>query len=484
MAKRDAGRGLEHRSVILAGGRRYDGRQPGGRTKDADRLFLATARTGAGLAFGAFVAWTVISGLLARKWPWQLYGAQASQSDVLKLALGVVAAGGAAIALVVNYRRQQHLERDDSGKRDQTRLFTERFGAAAAQLGGDRPAVRLAGVYAMAALADEWTSSRQQCVDVLCGYLRLPYTGEPPPGHPQVVVEQRQYAGGAIQRAETTTYQAGEIQVRKAIVETIRQHLQHDTDSSWSDLSFDFSGAILTDASFAGATFSGDHTTFDGATFAGARTTFNQATFCSARTTFDEATFSSNSTQFVETTFAGDAWFMGVDFSGNTDFVGGTFCARATFDRSRFSGDRTWFDEVTCSGLTSFSGVAFLSRDVSFHKATFAGAFTSFEAATFSGAEATFREATFSGAHVRFDKAMFTGKRTSLDKMTFSSNRTSFDNATFSGEFVSFQGTELADPDSALRDARILAEDVRWGPVPPRSAWPRAASAQGQASPT
>jgi hypothetical protein len=31
----------------------------------------------------------------------------------------------------------------------------------------------LAGVYAMSRLADDWTDQRQQCVDVLCAYLRL-----------------------------------------------------------------------------------------------------------------------------------------------------------------------------------------------------------------------------------------------------------------------------------------------------------------------
>ena len=41
-------------------------------------------------------------------------------------------------------------------------------------------AVRLAGVYAMAGLADDWPENRQTCVDVLCGYLRMPY--EPDPG--------------------------------------------------------------------------------------------------------------------------------------------------------------------------------------------------------------------------------------------------------------------------------------------------------------
>jgi hypothetical protein len=37
--------------------------------------------------------------------------------------------------------------------------------------------VRVSGVYAMAAVADESSTfaHRQQCIDVLCGYLRLPY---------------------------------------------------------------------------------------------------------------------------------------------------------------------------------------------------------------------------------------------------------------------------------------------------------------------
>src|SRR5262245_21419677 len=62
-----------------------------------------------------------------------------------------------------------------------TRTLNERFATAAGQLGSDKPpAVRLAGVYAVAGLADDWPENRQTCVDVLCAYLRLPY--EPDPG--------------------------------------------------------------------------------------------------------------------------------------------------------------------------------------------------------------------------------------------------------------------------------------------------------------
>src|SRR5215469_7392894 len=67
-----------------------------------------------------------------------------------------------------------------------TRTLNERFATATGQLGSDTPAVRLAGVYAMGGLADDWEENRQTCVDVLCAYLRLPYApdpGEDAPAH-------------------------------------------------------------------------------------------------------------------------------------------------------------------------------------------------------------------------------------------------------------------------------------------------------------
>ena len=59
-------------------------------------------------------------------------------------------------------------------------MFNERFTAIAAQLGDNKAAVQLAGVHAMAGLADDWATNRQTCIDVLCAYLRMPY--EPDPG--------------------------------------------------------------------------------------------------------------------------------------------------------------------------------------------------------------------------------------------------------------------------------------------------------------
>ena len=77
-------------------------------------------------------------------------------------------------------RRATSQQLDRTLAEQRTRTFNERFATAAAQVGSDKPpAVRLAGVYAMAGLADDWEENRQTCVDVLCGYIRMPYSPEP-----------------------------------------------------------------------------------------------------------------------------------------------------------------------------------------------------------------------------------------------------------------------------------------------------------------
>ena len=74
--------------------------------------------------------------------------------------------------------QSEHLKNTLGQERDRT--LNERFATAAGQLGDDQPsAVRLAGAYAMAGLADDWPQNRQTCVDVLCAYLRLPYDPDP-----------------------------------------------------------------------------------------------------------------------------------------------------------------------------------------------------------------------------------------------------------------------------------------------------------------
>src|SRR5262245_60490978 len=78
----------------------------------------------------------------------------ANAVGVLQLVFASVAGAGALVALIVAYRQQKIAEADSV--HDRTRVFNERFTAIAAQLGDAQPAVRLAGVHAMAGLADDW----------------------------------------------------------------------------------------------------------------------------------------------------------------------------------------------------------------------------------------------------------------------------------------------------------------------------------------
>lgn len=98
--------------------------------------------------------------------------------DLLKIALAVVAGFGGVVVLSVNHRKQRFTEKDHEiakrqDEREDTKLLNERFAAAAEQLAHERPQVRLAGVYALASLADDWDDGRQKCVEVLLAYLRL-----------------------------------------------------------------------------------------------------------------------------------------------------------------------------------------------------------------------------------------------------------------------------------------------------------------------
>jgi hypothetical protein len=105
--------------------------------------------------------------------------------------------------------QREQLERTLAEQR--TRTLNERFATAAGQLGSDKPpAVRLAGVYAMAGLADDWPENRQTCVDVLCAYLRLPNDPDP---------------GDHVGQAERTAYQANR-EVRHTVIRVIAAHLK------------------------------------------------------------------------------------------------------------------------------------------------------------------------------------------------------------------------------------------------------------------
>jgi uncharacterized protein YjbI with pentapeptide repeats len=307
---------------------------------------------------------------------------------VAQLVFASVAGAGALVALVVAYRRQRVSEA--SSAHDRTRVFNERFTTIAAQLGDGQPAVRLAGVHAMAGLADDWAENRQTCVDVLCAYLRLPYDPDP---------------GDDAEPAERSAYRANR-EVRHTIIRLIGAHLREGAAVSWQGLDLDFTGAVFDGGDFNGARFSAGIVRFGGASFSGDVVSFDRAKFSGGAVNFVNAKFSGGLVSFRLAEFSGDGVRFDIaEFSGGAvNFVNAKFSGgRVTFHGAEFSGGAVDFDRAKFSGgavgfgLAEFSGGA-----VRFYVAEFSGGEVSFGGAKFSGGEVSFGGAKFSGGEVDF----------------------------------------------------------------------------------
>jgi len=393
-----------------------------------------------GVVIALTAAWLLTPQLNVGKQP-------TSPADLTRLALTVAAGVGGVVALVVAYRRQRDLEQG---------RFVQDFGAAAKQLGDPDVAVRLAGVYAMAGVADQTSNLRtQQCIDVLCAYLRLPYSPELGNNHQTALTLKRPVPQTPGSDEELTfRYRQNDKEVRQTIVRVIVAHLREKSARSWSANDFDFSGAHLEDADFQATTFAGNSTKFDGATFSGENTSFYRTTFSGETTRFDEATFSGETTSFGGATFSGkNTWFGKATFSGKN----------SSFGKATFSGENT-----------SFGGATFSGKNTSFDRATFSGENTWFAGATFSGENTWFAGATFSGENTWFAGATFSGDRTSFEGATFSGAATSFAYASFGSGRVSFAGPQAWDPapmfdwDPSIdgKTKPVSVEPQNWPPVP------------------
>ena len=334
-------------------------------------------------------------------------------------------AAGVGVLTVITTAFTQYLGRRATSKQlDRTlgeqrlRTLNERFATSARQLGDDKPAaVRLAGVYAMAGLAEDWEENRQTCVDVLCGYLRLPYDPDP---------------GNDADPAERAAYLANR-EVRHTAIRVITAHLQAGAAESWQrwqGLNFDFTGVVFDGGDFTGAEFSGGQVRFDSAVFSGGQVHFGGAKFSGSTVLFDSAVFS-----------GGTVRFGGAEFSGGTvSFHGAVFSGgEVDFDSAKFSGGTVRFDYAMFSGSTvRFGGAKFSRGTVLFDSAPFTDGTVLFDSAKFSGSTVRFDSAVFSGSTVRFDYTKFSGGTVRFDYTEFPGGEVRFDRAEFSGGEVDF----------------------------------------------
>ncbi|WP_141578774.1 pentapeptide repeat-containing protein [Actinomadura sp. WMMA1423] len=325
---------------------------------------------------------------------------------------GLAAGGGAAasVGLMLAFRRQRHQELA-TALNDQDaieRRITELYNAAAEQLGSDKAPVRLTALYTLERLANDNSRHQQTIVNIICAYLRMPYS-PPRPSDPAEEHRERARRNAARYRAardgraapaEPGTHGPDpreEHEVRLTAQRILTTHLRSDAGQHWADISLDLTGATLSgfalvDCGLASATFTR-------AAFTGNAAWFNSTTF-SGETDFSEATFDGFAV-FRTATFAGRVWFTEAVFTKDAEFGEATFAEEAMFDDTTFTGTAV-FRAATLRSA-GFIRTVFTERAI-FSSAIFVWD-AWFTSATFIG-EALFAGATFSEA--RFDEAVFT----------------------------------------------------------------------------
>ncbi|MEV4054769.1 pentapeptide repeat-containing protein [Amycolatopsis sp. NPDC049688] len=297
--------------------------------------------------------------------------ADQAQLDVFRATGNVVLGAGGAVALVLAARRQRlgelelrrkeqelaqrdhaqkHVEqvaadnaahqqrlaedaRIDAAERRITELYTK----AADQLGSEKTPIRLAGLYALERLAQSTPGQRQTIVNLLCAYLRLPYTL---PSGPQPDNE--------------------ELEVRETAQRILADHLYpgdvpgETRPEFWPGITLNLTGAVLCHFDFRGCRVG--NVRFGGARFAG-------------WTRFEDVEFTGYAI-FGGSTFDRSANFVRARFHGRAVFRGTTFRSHAMFDEAAFSGEALFGGARMVDGVPHPDGAVF-GGTVSFAAATF-----------------------------------------------------------------------------------------------------------------
>jgi len=292
-------------------------------------------------------------------------------------------------------REQAHL-------RETIHDLRARFATAAAQLADAAAPVRLAGVFSLGSLADDWAAlhpltaaitERQVCIDLLCAYLRNDTANE---------LTMLSRISPEDLPALADVLRDEEVRVRTAIVELIQTHTtflpEYQNNPTWQGSKFDLSAAKLPNASLGSVDLAGAFlvgTDLTDADLKGIRlhsadlsdAVLTNAWLNSARLT---------TANLIGATLTG-AHLDGVNFAGarmrDLDFRG-TTCGAAVFHRARLIGAK------------------FVGADLDF--ADFAGA--RLGGADFSGCN--LNEVCFDNADLRgtnFSRARFTDTTTFHD---------------------------------------------------------------------
>ncbi|MEU5995943.1 pentapeptide repeat-containing protein, partial [Spirillospora sp. NPDC047418] len=265
--------------------------------------------------------------------------------EAVRTGLAAGAGAGAAVGLLLAFRRQAHQEHDTAERR-----ITDMYSAAAEQLASEKAPVRLTALYTLERLANDNPPHRQTIVNIICAYLRMPFTAPPNSTVDRDKADNETFRRHALRYRATCMGQAApverhgpdpyeESQVRDTAQGILSAHL-HPTEGDvfWPDISLDLIGATLTNslnltgciirsANFRRATFI--HGAF-----------CNWVTFTGAAN-FVGATFTGPA-KFDETTFGGVAYFRAATFTGSSFFQRASFAGHVNFDELEGGGELSW----------------------------------------------------------------------------------------------------------------------------------------------
>lgn len=336
----------------------------------------------------------IVTKSLTGSWSWRTTSVPVNPTDIIKIGLTVAGGVGVAVGLVVAYRRQRLSERDElrnrrAEQRDMERLWLEGFNAAADQLANERPQGRLVGVLRLGALADSSTPlERQQCINILCTYLRLKVPNATP----------------------ISTDSESEQEIRRTIITTIRDRLRSDFGESWQGFTYDFRGARFQAASltyanlssgameFMDCTFSIGIFRFADVRFSGATVRFTGSLFKGDQLRFDNAEFTAGRVSFRNVTFETFAVFKNTRISGS---------AKVGFESAIFkSGDIDFAELKVSGGQISFQGAGISGSCLDFSRSKFLGGVADFRGIHQSSGKLLFSKASFQGGDVVFDKSI------------------------------------------------------------------------------
>lgn len=413
--------------------------------------------SGGGIGAGLAIGFALAHIRTLREWPLDVIA-----QPVATLLTGAAAIVAAGIALHNGQKtREQDKEIYEANSRaEQERTLRERFTSIVELLATEDLTKRESGVYAMAALADDWAAfyeddqesalrEQQVCLNILTGQLRDPILEESPPELytfkeriQDTIFTRFEEEGGknlgqwsdlSLTLENCHFYKLSSKGVFKRRISFANSYFHEETRFVGSHFCDDtlFSGAHF----YGYANFSGTHfntetpfgpkyhygnrkyADFSGVNFHES-TSFERVKFHN-EAVFDETHFNSSTTPHADIGFLEGTTFNQAHFYGTTSFSHAHFHVLASFTQANFD-KFTWFSDAHFEDPAFFEGANFYAK-TSFNNTQFKDE-TSFEGARFV------TTADFSNTKFKFPESHESNK-------IIKSLNTNLDNAKFSAEF-------------------------------------------------